>query len=345
MNPITTGVLLAIAAAASFGVTTPLVQRFGVDIGPFTTAGLLYAGAAGLALVVGRGATETPVNRGHLPRLALVALFGGFIAPVLLVLGLKATSGTHASLLLNLEAVFTVALGAAIHREPVGRRVVAAVIVIALGGAVVSASPGNGSATLPGGLLIAGATLGWALDNTLSRPLSEVDPGSVVAGKGAIGAVLSVAVAFARHESLPTLTAALGILACGAFGYGGSLRLYLRAQRVLGSARTGSVFAVAPFLGAIVALALGEPFGGWATAAGGLLMAVGVYLHLTEEHDHGHDHPALTHDHPHRHDDGHHDDHHHEGLAAGATHAHPHTHEPCEHRHAHGEDVHHQHHG
>ena len=132
-------------------------------------------------------------------------------------------------------------------------------------------------------------------------------------------------------------------LAFGAFG--GSLRLYLRAQRVLGSARTGSVFAVAPFLGAIVALALGEPFGGWATGAGGLLTAVGVYLHLTEEHDHAHEHPALTHDHPHRRDDGHHDDHHHEGLAAGRTHAHPHTHEPREHQNAHGEDVHHQHHG
>ncbi len=345
MSPITSGVLLALAAAASFGITTPLVQHFGTEIGPFTTAGLLYAGAAGLALAVGRGATEAPLERRHWPRLGWVALFGAFIAPVLLALGLKATSGTHASLLLNLEAVFTVVLGAAIHREPVGRRVAAAVVVIALGGAVVSAAPGDGSATLLGGLLIAGATLGWALDNTLSRPLSELDPGSIVAGKGAIGAVLSFAAALVWQESVPTVGAALGVLACGAFGYGGSLRLYLRAQRVLGSARTGSVFAVAPFLGAMVALALGEPFGGWTTTAGGLLMAVGVYLHLTERHDHAHEHPELTHDHPHRHDDGHHDDHAHVGLAAGTVHAHPHTHERREHQHAHGEDVHHQHHG
>lgn len=345
MNPITKGVLLALAAAASFGITTPLIQRFGQGLGPFTIAALLYAGAAGLAVAMGRTSNEASLGRVHLRRLALVALFGAFIAPVLLALGLRATSGTSASLLLNLEAVFTVVLGALVHREPVGRRVIAAVVVIAVGGAVVSFAPGQVETTLLGCLLVAGATLGWALDNTLSRPLSELDPGQVVAGKGAIGATLSLVVAVALREPFPALPAALGVLACGAIGYGGSLRLYLRAQRILGSARTGSVFAVAPFLGAIVALTLGEPFGGLGTVIGGALMALGVYLHLTEAHDHDHEHPLLTHDHPHRHDDGHHDDHTHEGLAPGTVHAHPHTHAPRAHRHAHGEDIHHRHHG
>lgn len=344
MTPITKGVLLALAAAASFGVTTPLIQRFGQGLGPFTTAALLYGGAAALAVAVGRSASETPVAERHLRRLSLVALFGAFVAPVLLALGLRSTSGTSASLLLNVEAVFTVVLGALVHREPVGRRVIAAVVVIAAGGAVVSFAPSAGATTLIGTLLVAGATLAWALDNTLSRPLSELDPGQVVAGKGAIGATLSLAVALVLREPLPAAGSALGLVACGAFGYGGSLRLYLRAQRVLGAARTGSVFAVAPFLGAIVALALGEPFGGASTLLGGALMALGVYLHLTESHDHDHEHPALDHDHPHRHDDGHHDDHAHEGLEPGAVHSHPHRHVARAHRHPHGEDVHHQHH-
>ncbi len=343
MNPITTGVLLALASAASFGVTTPLVQRFGEGLGAFTTAGLLYGGAAALALALGRTANESSLARPHLPRLALVALFGAFIAPVLLALGLRTTSGTSASLLLNLEAVGTVVLGVLVHRESVGRRVVAAVLVIALGGAVVSFAPGQLGSTLVGSLLVAGATLAWALDNTLSRPLSELDPGQVVAGKATIGASLSVVLALASREPMPALGPALGVLICGAVGYGGSLRLYLRAQRVLGSARTGSVFAVAPFLGALVARALGEPVG-VGTVVGGALMAVGVYLHLTESHDHAHEHPALTHDHPHRHDDGHHDDHAHADLPPGAVHAHEHRHEPRAHEHAHGEDVHHRHH-
>lgn len=78
---------------------------------------------------------------------------------------------------------------------------------------------------------------------------------------------------------------------------------------MLGAARTGSVFAVAPFLGALVAVLLGEPLGGWITLAGVLAMGIGVWLHLGEEHHHEHTHETLQHDHPHRHDDGHHDDH------------------------------------
>lgn len=344
MNPITTGVLLALGAAASFGITTPLIQQFGAGLGPFTVAGLLYMGAAGLAIVLGRTANEASLTRAHVPRLTMVGFFGAFLAPVLLALGLRATSGTSASLLLNLEAVFTVALGALVYREPVGRRVIGAVVVIAAGGAVVSFAPGQGITTVWGSLLVAGATLGWALDNTLSRPLSELDPGQVVAGKGAIGASFALILALLSHEPIPAFPAALGLLVCGALGYGGSLRLYLRAQRILGSARTGSVFAVAPFLGALVALLLGEPFGGLGTVIGGTLMAFGVYLHLTEAHDHEHEHPSLSHEHPHHHDDGHHDDHHHDGLAPGTVHTHPHTHIPRIHRHAHGEDIHHRHH-
>jgi drug/metabolite transporter (DMT)-like permease len=344
MNPIPSGVLLALAAAVAFGVTTPLIQRFGHGIGPFTIAGLLYAGAAALAVAGGRSAAEASIARAHLRRLVLVAFFGAFVAPVLLALGLRTTSGTSASLLLNLEAVFTVALGMLVHRELVGRRVLAAVVLITAGGATVAFAPERGTPTLIGSLLVAGATVGWALDNTLSRPLSELDPGQVVAGKGAIGAALSLSLALAFREALPSPTAALGLLACGAVGYGGSLRLYLRAQRVLGSARTGSVFAVAPFVGAAAALALGEPMGGFGTVVGGALMALGVYLHLTESHAHEHRHPSVSHDHPHRHDDGHHDDHHHEGLEPGTVHAHVHSHGPRTHAHAHGEDVHHRHH-
>ncbi len=353
IGPIARGVLLALAAAASFGLTTPLIQRFGANLGPFTVAALLYAGASGLAGasdLVGRfqgvQGTEAPLTRSNLPRLLVVALFGAFLAPVLLASGLRATSGTGASLLLNLEAVFTVGLGALVHREPVGGRVLAAVGVIAAGGAIVSAGAATGGASIAGAGLVALATLAWALDNTLSRPLSELDPGQVVAGKGAIGATISLVVAQARHEALPAGFAAFGLLTCGALGYGGSLRLYLRAQRILGSARTGSVFAVAPFLGALTALLLREPLGGWATAAGGMLMAFGVYLHLTEAHDHDHEHPALSHDHPHRHDDGHHDDHVHAEIPApGVAHTHSHSHNPRAHSHAHGEDIHHRHHG
>jgi len=343
-SPITSGVLLALGAALSFGLTTPLIQALGRGLGPFTTAGLLYAGAAALALLTRRGADqEAQLQRAHLPRLALVALCGGFVAPVLLAAGLQRASGVAASLLLNLEAVFTVILGALVYREPVGRRVIAAVSVIALGGAAVALGREGGAAQLGLGLLlVALAPLFWALDNTLSRPLSDLDPGSVVAGKGLLGALLSLSLAVGSGEARPGLGALAGLLATGAVGYGGSLRLYLLAQRRLGAARTGSVFAVAPFLGATVAALLGQPLGGALALGGAGLMALGVWLHLTEEHDHEHVHEALTHEHPHRHDDGHHDDHSHPEPVIG-PHSHVHTHAARAHRHPHGEDLHHRH--
>jgi hypothetical protein len=173
--------------------------------------------------------------------------------------------------------------------------------------------------------------------------VADLEPGRVVVAKGTLGSLISFAVALAVHEPTPGAGAMVGLLACGALGYGASLRLYLLAQRTLGSARTGSVFAAGPFLGALVAMALGEPLGGWLTVLGGAAIGVGVWLHVTEEHAHAHDHPDEAHTHPHRHDDGHHD-HVHPGLATSALHSHPHTHTAHTHTHAHGEDVHHRHH-
>jgi drug/metabolite transporter (DMT)-like permease len=341
MTPIARGVALAVAAALAFGATTPLVQALSRGADPPATAALLYLGAAAFAALPHR--REVRLTWAWAPRIVGVGLSGAFVAPIALAAGLLRTHGTTAALLLNLEAVFTVALAALVHREPIGRRVAAAVAVISAGGALVALDrAGDGATTWLGPLLIALATLAWAVDNTLSRPLSDLDASDVVAGKGLVGSLASLGIAAATGATWPTAAHALGIAACGAIGFGASLRLYLRAQRTLGAARTGSVFAIAPFLGVLGAAALGEPLGGWLTLAGGLAMALGVWLHLGEDHDHEHLHESVTHAHPHRHDDGHHDDHVHDPPVDG-VHTHEHTHAARSHRHAHGEDLHHRH--
>lgn len=350
MTPIARGVISAVAAAIAFGATTPLVQLWSQGAGAPSTAALLYLGAASVALSPHARTGETRLSRVWALRLFAIGAIGAFLAPTALALGLARTHGTTASLLLNVEAVFTVILGALVYREPISARVIFAVIIIASGGALIAldhTAEGThtlGSPSLLGPLLVVGATLAWATDNTLSRPLSDLDPSDVVAAKGIIGATLSLLVAWAVGSPWPKLAPALGIALVGALGFGMSLRLYLQAQRVLGAARTGSVFAVAPFLGVLGAALLGEPLGGWLTAVGVAGMVIGVWLHLGEDHDHEHIHGALTHEHPHRHDDGHHDDHSHDPPAIG-VHSHAHTHSPRVHRHAHGEDLHHRHHG
>lgn len=342
MAPITRGVLLALVAAAAFGGVTPLVQLWSRGADPPATAALLYLGAAAFALLPHR--RDVRLTRQWAPRVVGVAVCGAFVAPLALAAGLGRTDGTTAALLLNLEAAFTVLLGGWIHREPLGPRVLTAVVAIGVGGALVAVdhADGTGASSGFGAALVALATLAWAVDNVGSRPLSEFDPSDVVAAKGSIGAALSLALALALGSTWPAPAHAAAIAACGAFGFGASLRLYLRAQRVLGAARTGSVFAVAPFLGVVAALALGQPFGTALTALGAALVALGAWLHLGEQHDHPHEHPAEAHDHPHTHDDGHHD-HVHDPPVAG-RHSHVHDHGARTHTHPHGEDLHHRHH-
>jgi drug/metabolite transporter (DMT)-like permease len=185
------------------------------------------------------------------------------------------------------------------------------------------------------------AVLSWALDNVLTRPFADLDPASVVRAKALLGALLTGGLGALVNEPRPGAVQVTALALCGATGYGLSLRLYLLAQRRIGAGRTGSVFALAPFIGALTALALGERPAGVTTAVAALLFLLGVVLHLTEQHQHEHAHESQSHDHAHRHDDGHHD-HSHDEPVVGA-HAHPHVHEPKVHAHTHAPDVHHGH--
>ncbi len=344
--PALRGGLAALTAALLFGVSTPLVQRFGTGVGSFTTAALLYAGTVLIGALLRRPIErEARIRRGDASRLALMALFGAGIGPVALAWGLQRTSGASASLMLTLEAVFTAVLARLWYHESFDRRMVLAMILLTLGGMVLvidRAHAGSAGANQMLGLLaVMAATAAWGVDNTLSRGVAERDPGQVVMLKGALGAVATTALAFALGEPIPSAWPALALLAVGATGYGLSLRFYLLAQRAFGAARTGSVFAFAPFVGALLAFLLGERSGSAGMLAGAVLMASGIVLHLAERHGHEHDHDASEHEHAHRHDDEHHT-HRHVPLPAG-PHSHLHRHEAMRHTHPHVPDEHHGH--
>jgi drug/metabolite transporter (DMT)-like permease len=343
--PALRGGLLALLAALLFGISTPLLQRAGVGLGPFTTAALLYGGAALIGALSRRPARlEARVARSDLPRLLAMAAFGAVIGPVALAWGLQRTSGTSASLMLTLEALFTAVLAWRLYGETMDRRVWAAMALLLAGGLVLVLDQGRGGGTQLAGLLaVAMATAAWGVDNTLSRALAERDPGQVVAAKGALGATATLTLAVLAGEPIPTLAAAAALLAIGATGYGLSLRFYLLAQRAFGAARTGSVFAFAPFIGALLAVLLGDRAFGGLMVAGSVLMLAGVLLHLAESHAHEHAHEALEHEHAHSHGDGHHDHTHGDEATPTAAHSHRHRHAPTVHSHPHVPDAHHAH--
>jgi drug/metabolite transporter (DMT)-like permease len=307
------------------------------------TAAMLYAGAAIMGLLLRSGiAKEAALRRRHWPRLLLMALCGALIGPVALSWGLQHTSGMSASLMLTLEAVFTVLLSCLLYREHIDRRVGLAIALLTLGGALlIFDRAGNGTTQVIGLLAVLVATVSWAVDNTLSRALADLDPGRVVLGKATVGAACSFLIAATTGETALTLSAGVGLFLIGAIGYGLSLRFYLLAQRALGAARTGSVFATAPFIGAVIAFGLGERgLSPW-LLGGAALMVTGVLLHISERHEHKHEHKTLEHEHAHTHADGHHI-HTHVQIPVG-SHSHQHKHEPVTHIHAHTPDLHHAH--
>jgi drug/metabolite transporter (DMT)-like permease len=325
-------------------MTTPAIKEAGADAGPFATAMLLYAGAVVATIRRSRRASlrEAPLRKGHAGRIVGIALLGAVIAPTLFAWGVQHTSGASASLLLNFEAAFTVLLGWRFYGEEMAPRVVVAALLMALGGALLVTTGGQGGLRVGwGAVAVLLATLGWATDNALTRPLSDFDPIHVVRWKGALGALLCCVASIALREPFPKASHVAALLVCGAAGYGMSLRLYLLAQRRIGAGRTGSVFALAPFVGAAAAWAFGERGPGLPTLGAGLLFASAVYLHTTEEHAHRHAHEPVEHEHAHRHDDDHHD-HVHESEVVGA-HSHAHVHEGRVHEHVHGPDAHHGH--
>lgn len=345
MKPITVGVVLALLSAAAFGVTVPVLGWAGAGVGPLTTAALLYFGAALSAFLQAPLSREAgaPLTRREVPALLVMALAGAAAAPTALAWGLQRTGPVTGGLLLNLEAVWSVVLAGLVFREHLGRRVFLALALMTLGGVALSLTA-TGSATVGSGagvVAVVLATVGWAIDNTASRRLSEVRPLLVVAVKGGLGALLTLSLAAMGNESPPENWRAVALLAAGATGYGLSLRIYLLAQRRIGAARTASVFSLAPFIGAGLGLLLEPERLSWNVVVAGLLFGAGVIVHASEGHEHSHRHPAMEHDHAHRHDDGHHTHAHSQPIVG--EHAHPHSHEPLDHAHTHGEDVHHRH--
>lgn len=342
------GVQSALLAAVLFGASTPLAKGLLATVPPQVLAGLLYLGS-GLGLGVlwlwrrRRGkAGQAALTRRDLPWLVGAIGFGGFLGPLLLLIGLSHTPASAASLFLNLEGVFTALLAWIVFRENVDQRIALGMVAIVSGGALLAWQGRLEWGGLSGPLLVAAACLCWAIDNNLTQKVSASDPLQIAALKGATAGTVNLAIGLSLTGSLPTLPRIGAALVLGFFGYGLSLVLFVLALRSLGTARTGAYFSTAPFVGAILSVILWqEPVTVTLLAAGGL-MAFGVWLHLTEHHIHDHTHEALSHAHPHTHD-AHHQHSHAPDDPPGEPHTHAHVHEALTHSHPHFPDIHHRH--
>lgn len=345
------GAWYAIAAAVLFGASAPLAKALLRDTRPQLLAGLLYVGSGvGLAIVTAmrrrrRERTEAQLARRDIPWLLTAILFGGMIGPVLLMVGLTRAPASSASLLLNLEGVFTAVIAWFVFRENVDRRIALGMLAIVVGGIVLSWDGRAELGGVVGPVAVAAACLCWGIDNNFTQKVSGSDPVQVAMLKGLAAGAVNVVIAIAlgaRWPGVPVISAALML---GFLSYGISLALFVLALRHVGTARTGAYFSIAPFVGAAVAIV------GWRETPtlvfmiGAACMAVGVWLHLTETHEHVHVHEPLEHTHAHVHDEHHQHEH---GPDDPPTtdpkpHSHPHRHRRLVHSHPHYPDIHHRH--
>lgn len=341
------GVLATLLAAALFGAGTPLAKLLLAQASPWLLAALLYLGS-GVGLFVLRLLRSSPpveLPHGQGKWLAGAVVSGGMVGPVLLMVGLSGMPASSVSLLLNAEGVLTALMAWFVFRENFDKRIALGMVAIVAGGVVLSWPAQARFEELWPALAVLGACLAWAVDNNLTRKVALSDASFIAMVKGLVAGASNLVLALALGAQWP---GAVTVVAAGLLGfasYGASLALFVIGLRHLGSARTGAYFSIAPFVGAALAIALLDETLSWPLLVAGALMAVGLWLHLTESHQHFHTHEPLEHSHMHDHGSGdpHHAHAHDEPSAPGTRHAHFHRHAAIAHTHAHFPDAHHRH--
>jgi len=212
------GIAYALASAVLFGMSTPLAKSLVTDISPLLLAGLLYMGSGLglLLLLVGRRLSAPHAFSIALPKraewawLAGAVFSGGVMGPVALMCGLAAIAASTASLLLNLEAVFTALLAWFLFRENFDRRIVIGMIAIVSGGALLAWTPGAWRGGSLGPALVAAACLCWAVDNNLTRKPSAGDATLIAGVKGFVAGAVNLSRALLLGHRMPAFSVVAG---------------------------------------------------------------------------------------------------------------------------------------
>ena len=278
-------VAAAFLAACLYALSTPCSKVLLGSVAPNMMAALLYLGAGvGMAaLTAVRAAVrrapvaDEPLERADAPYVVAMVLLD-IAAPILLMAGLAHAAPENVALLNNFEIVATAVIAFAAFRERVAPRTWAGIAVITASCALLSLEGAGALSFSAGSLLVLGACLCWGVENNCTSRLSQKDPAQVVVVKGLGSGTGALAVALLAGDALPALSDVAAALVLGFVAYGLSIFFYVCAQRGLGAARTSAYYAVNPFIGAALSLALFRTVAGPAFLVALALMALGAWL-------------------------------------------------------------------
>ena len=273
-------IIYALLAAAFYAVNVPVSKLLLSQIGPTMMAALLYLGAgigmAGLSFA-DKGEKGDRLDRNDLPYvIGMIVL--DIAAPILLMLGISYGTSANASLLGNFEIVATTVIALFIFKEKVSGKLWGAIILITLSSILLSFE-GEGSFSFSyGSLFVIAATICWGFENNCTRSISSKDTYQIVVLKGIFSGLGAMAIAFVRQESLPSFKYLAIALVLGFVSYGLSIFLYVRAQNVIGAAKTSAYYAVAPFIGAFLSFVFLHENLTWIYLVALVIMAVGASM-------------------------------------------------------------------
>jgi drug/metabolite transporter (DMT)-like permease len=336
-------ILQALLAALFFGASAPVSKLLLGDVPPVLMAAFLYLGSGtGISLIklyqrLTSNQKEAGIKSPDIKWLAGAIISGGILAPIILMISLKNTPASTASLLLNFEGVGTTLIALFFFRESISRRALLAIFAITLASIFLSTNFQSGFGFSLGALGVLLACILWGVDNNFTRNISAKDPLTIVAWKGLVAGTFSLFLGLILGQRLPASATILSILLLGFISYGLSTMLFIYSMRGLGAARTSALYGTAPLAGVLLSILIFKDPITFLFGIAMVLMVAGALLLANEEHAHFHIHMPVLHEHRHQHDEFHEHD------EVDVTHSHEHEHSRTEHEHGHMPDIHHRH--
>ena len=257
-----TGIFFAVLAAALYAINSPLSKILLQYMPSTLMAGFLYLGAGlGMGVIAFiRRAGRVRSNEKKLTKNQLPFIIGMIVldiaAPICLLLGLEYTTAANASLLNNFEIVATAIIALAVFKEKISPRLWLGIVFVTLSCALLSFEDISGLKFSYGSLLVLVACVCWGFENNCTRKISSFDPLEIVLLKGIFSGLGSVIIGLVVGERITVLWSVFAVLGVGFVAYGLSIFFYVYAQRMLGAARTSAYYAVAPFIGTLLSLAI-----------------------------------------------------------------------------------------
>lgn len=297
-------IMFAFLAAVFYAINVPISKVLLQHVGPTTMAALLYLGAGigiGMMSLFNKKDREKAesLTKAELPYIVGMIVLD-IAAPIFLMLGISYGSSANASLLGNFEIVATTVIALILFKEAVTKRLWVAIGLITLSSILLSFEGTDSFHFSYGSLLVVMATVCWGLENNCTRELSSKSTYQIVMLKGLCSGLGALVIALIKRESFPGIGYIAIALALGFVAYGLSIFMYVRAQNVLGAAKTSAYYAVNPLIGALLAFVFLSESLSWMYVIALIVMVFGSALVVVDtfirQHDHEHQH-TFTHSH------------------------------------------------